>query len=111
MELTLKSIKQFFRRGNGMTNFVNSVGNGYLYTFIDNSGNEYDKYSFNIWGTVCRYRTELSPEITQLQKEYRDCGMIFQADELETINIPYEGDKYDFEFSIKDNNHINKIKS
>jgi len=110
MELTLKSIKQFFRRGNGVTTFVSSVGNGYLYTFIDNNGKEYTKYSFNIWGTVCKYRTILSPEIVKLQNDYRACGMIPQADELETIEIPYEGDVYNFDFSIKENNQINKIK-
>lgn len=38
MELTLKSIKQFFRRGSGVTTFVSSVGNGYLYTFVGNMG-------------------------------------------------------------------------
>ena len=110
MELTLKSIKQFFRRGSGVTTFVSSVLNGYLYTFADNNGNEYTKYSFNIWGTVCKHRTKLSPEIVKLQNDYRSCGMMMQADELETIEIPYEGDVYDFNFSIKDNNQINKIK-
>jgi hypothetical protein len=109
MELTLKSIKQFFRRGNGVTSFVSSVGNGYLYIFVDTNGQEYTKYSFNIWGSVCKYRTKLSPEIVKLQNDYRNCGMIMQADELETIEIPYEGDIYNFDFSIKDNNQINRI--
>ena len=110
MELTLKTIKQFFRRGNGVTTFVSSVGNGYLYTFTDSNGNEYTKYSFNIWGAVCKYRTALSPEIIKLQNEYRCAGMVFQAEELETIEIPYEGDIYNFDFSIKENNQINRIK-
>lgn len=110
MQLTLKSIKQFFRRGSGVTNFVSSVANGYLYTFTDNEGKEYTKYSFNIWGAVCKYRTELSPEIVKLQNNYRSCGMILQADELETVEIPYEGDIYNFDFSIKENNQINRIK-
>lgn len=110
MVLTLKSIKQFFRRGNGVTNFVSSVGNGYLYIFVDKNGEEYTKYSFNIWGTVCKYRIELSSEIVKLQNDYRMCNMILQADELETIEIPYEGDVYDFDFSTKNNNQINRIK-
>ena len=110
MELTLKSIKQLHRRGNGVTTFVSSVVNGYLYTFVDNAGNEFTKYSFNIWGSVCKYRTNLSPEIVKLREEYINCGMTSQADELETIEIPYEGDRYDFEFSTKENNQINRIK-
>jgi hypothetical protein len=110
MELTLKSIKQLHRRGNGVTTFVASVVNGYLYTFVDNTGNEFTKYSFNIWGAVCKHRTELSPEIVKLREDYRACGMNIQADELETIEIPYEGDRYNFEFSTKENNQINRIK-
>jgi len=110
MELTLKSIKQFFRRGSGVTTFVSSVGNGYLYTFVGNNGKEYTKYSFNIWGAVCKYRTTLSPDIVKLQSDYRACGMSMQADKLETIEIPYEGDIYNFDFSVKDNYQINRIK-
>ena len=110
MNLTLKSIRQLHRRGNGVTTFVSSVVNGYLYTFIDDAGNEYTKYSFNIWGAVCKHRTELSPEIVTLRNDYIKCGMISQAEELETIEIPYEGDKYNFDFSIKENNQINRIK-
>jgi len=109
MELTLNSIKQIHRRGNGVTNFVSSVVNGYLYTFLDCDGKEYTKYSFNIWGAVCKHRTELSPEIIKLRNDYIKCGMISQAEELETIEIPYEGDKYNFNFSIKENNQINRI--
>lgn len=101
MELKLKKIKNFYRRGNGMTNFVSSVSNGYLYTFSDADGKEYTKYSYHIWGTVCKYRTKLSDEIVNLQKEYLACGMVFQAKELEEIEIPYEGDVYNFEFTLK----------
>ena len=48
--------------------------------------------------------------INSLLAAARECGMIMQADELETIEIPYEGDVYNFDFSIKDNNQINRIK-
>ena len=49
--------------------------------------------------------------MVKLQNNYRKCGMLSEADELETIEIPYEGDFYDFDFSIKENNQINRIKA
>ena len=110
MKLTITKIQQKFRRGNGITNFNASVLNGYLYTFSDENGNEYNKYSFNIWSTVCKHRISLSSEIIELRKRYIAHGMINEAEQLESIEIPYEGDVYEFNFSSHKNGDINRIK-
>ena len=110
MILTLNKITQKYRLSGGMTKANGYECNGDVYEFSNNEGKLFFKYSFNVWNNVCKYRIKLSDEIIELQKNYIKGGMIEEAKQLET-DLPFEGDVYDFDFSLKNTGYGDQIKT